>query len=210
MTVQAKENPRELGPGDAEATQVRLVPTAPLSDSELVRRALAQDGWAEEAIYRRYAAMILGMSKRLLADTAEAEDVTQDTFAMVFQNLNQLREPERLRQWLTQIAVSKAHRRFRRRKLLRALGFADAANDATLARLASTSCPPETRTELGLLAKALDKLSASERIAWMLRHVEGLPLEEVAQECECSLATVKRRIAAAAERIERFTARGRP
>lgn len=209
MTVQATENPRGLGPGDTAAPEVPLVPTAPVSDTELVRRARALDSWAEEAIYRRYAAMILGMSKRLLADTAEAEDVTQDTFARAFQSLAQLREPERLRQWLTQIAVSKVHRRFRRRKLLRALGLADSTSDATLEQLASTNCSQETRTELALLAKALDKLSALERVAWMLRHVEGLPLEEIAQECECSLATVKRRIVAAGERIERFTKRGR-
>jgi RNA polymerase sigma-70 factor (ECF subfamily) len=208
VTVQVAQNPRELGLGDAEASQVPVVPTTSLSDTELVRRACASDSWAEEAIYRRYAAMILGMSKRLLADKAEAEDVTQDTFARAFQSLTQLRQPDRLRQWLMQIAVSKVHRRFRRRKVLRALGLQDSPNDATLELLASTNCSQETRAELALLAKALDRLSASERIAWMLRHVEGLPLEEVAQECECSLATVKRRIAAAAARIERFTTRG--
>jgi RNA polymerase sigma-70 factor (ECF subfamily) len=87
--------------------------------------------------------------------------------------------------------------------------LAVSTDDATLEQLASKDCPQETRAELALLAKALDRLSAAERIAWMLRHVEGLPLEEIAQECECSLATVKRRIAAAAKRIERFTARGR-
>lgn len=209
MTVQAIENPRPVGLAEAEASPVPVVPTAPLSDAELVRRARACDSWAEEAIYRRYAALILGMCKRLLADRAEAEDVTQDTFAMAFQSLPQLRQPDRLRQWLTQIAVSKVHRRFRRRKLRRAFGLQDSPDDATLELLAGPSCPQETRAELALLAKALDKLSGAERIAWMLRHVEGLPLEEIAQECECSLATTKRRIAAAAARIERFTTRGR-
>jgi RNA polymerase sigma-70 factor (ECF subfamily) len=121
VTVQAREAPSWVGPADAGLGQLPVVPTNPLSDSELVRRALASDTWAEEAIYRRYAASILGMCKRLLAETTEAEDVTQDTFAMAFQNLRQLRQPDRLRPWLMQIALSRVHRRFWRPKFLNAL-----------------------------------------------------------------------------------------
>ena len=207
MATPSSPRHRRLAVGQAgPAVPVALTPNVP--DAELVRRALLGDAWAEEAIYRRYVTLILGTSRRLLADNSDAEDVAQETFAAAFAAWPQLREPERLRHWLLQIAVSKVHRRFRRRKLLRALGFEDGANDSTLDVLAHPECPQETRTELSLLSKALDKLSASDRIAWMLRHVEGLSLEEVAQECACSLATAKRRIASAAERIDRFAARG--
>jgi RNA polymerase sigma-70 factor (ECF subfamily) len=44
-------------------------------------------------------------------------------------------------------------------------------------------------------------LPAHQRIAWMLQHVEGEPLESVAAACNCSLATVKRWIAAADQRV---------
>ena len=76
--------------------------------------------------------------------------------------------------------------------------------------LARSDCPQETRMELSLLSKALDKLSTNDRVAWMLRHVEGLSLEEVAQECGCSLAAAKRRISSASQRISRFAAKGWP
>lgn len=184
--------------------------TPSVTDAELVRRAADGDAWAEEAIYRRYVTLVLGTSRRLLADNSDAEDVAQETFATAFGAWSQLREPERLRQWLLQIAVRKVHRRFRRRKLLRALGFDDGPNDATLDVLARTDCPQETRMELSLLAKALDKLSVNDRVAWMLRHVEGLSLEEVAQECGCSLSAAKRRITSASEKIARFAAKGQP
>jgi RNA polymerase sigma-70 factor (ECF subfamily) len=183
---------------------VKVAPIPAVPDADLVRRALSGDGWAEEAIYRRHAPLVLGLSKRLLADSGDAEDVTQETFEVAFESFHKLREPERLRQWLIQIAVSKVHRRFRRRKLLRALGFQDSMNDATLDLLARADCSQETHAELALLAKALDKLSGVERVPWMLRYVEGMSLQEIAQECGCSLAAVKRRIGAAAARIERF------
>ena len=51
--------------------------------------------------------------------------------------------------------------------------------------------------------RALDAISAPERVAWTLRHVEGESLEEVALLCDCSLATAKRRIASAHEKIKR-------
>jgi RNA polymerase sigma-70 factor (ECF subfamily) len=47
----------------------------------------------------------------------------------------------------------------------------------------------------------LDALPSDERVAWSLRHVEGERLERVAELCGCSLATAKRRIAAAHQRI---------
>jgi RNA polymerase sigma-70 factor (ECF subfamily) len=209
VSFQPSPRSRVTALGEAGASEVQVAPTLTLSDTELVRRASAGNAWAEEAIYRRYAALILGTARRLLADSVEAQDVAQETFVAAFAAWPQLREPTRLKQWLLQIAISKVHRRFRRRKLLRVLGFADSVDDATLDKLARPDCSPELRAELALLSRALERISASERIAWMLRHVEGLSLEEVAQECDCSLATAKRRIAAAQTRVDRFTGRGR-
>lgn len=210
MSFQPSPRARVSALGEAEASEVQVAPTLTVSDTELVRRASAGNAWAEEAIYRRYAALVLGTARRLLADSVEAQDVAQETFVAAFAAWPQLREPARLKQWLLQIAISKVHRRFRRRKLLRALGFADSVDDATLDKLARPDCTPELRAELLLVSRALDRVSTSERIAWMLRHVEGLSLEEVAQECDCSLATAKRRISSAQQRVDRFTGRGRP
>ena len=60
----------------------------------------------------------------------------------------------------------------------------------------------EQRALLSRVYKILDGIPANERIAWSLRHIEGEPLESVASLAGCSLATAKRRIAAAAARIE--------
>jgi RNA polymerase sigma-70 factor (ECF subfamily) len=49
----------------------------------------------------------------------------------------------------------------------------------------------------------LDRLPVNERLAWSLRHIEGEQLESVAVLCGCSLATAKRRIAAAQQAVER-------
>jgi RNA polymerase sigma-70 factor (ECF subfamily) len=85
----------------------------------------------------------------------------------------------------------------RRGRLMRMLGLDRGADDATLAELASPGTNADQRAELALVDRVLGTVSANIRIAWMLRMVEGLELAEVASACGCSLATAKRRIAAA-------------
>lgn len=166
-------------------------PSAP-DDAELVRRALTGDRWAEEALYHRHVRAVTGVTIRLLGRTAEAEDVVQDTFVSALERLQQLRDPAMFRAWLLRIAVHHVHRRFRRRKLRRTLGLQDGVDDASLRELAAPGQSPETRAELQKLDVALAGLPSRHRVAWMLRHVEGLRLREVATVCDTSLATVKR------------------
>jgi RNA polymerase sigma-70 factor (ECF subfamily) len=177
----------------------RLSPA--FSDRELAERVLAGDRWAEEAVFRRFLPDLHGKVCRLLANSVDADDVVQDTFATAFEIWSQLRDPSKIRQWLMQIAVHKVHRRFRRRRVLRALGLDRSVDDATLELSAHAGTDAETRAELAMLDRLLADLPAHDRIAWMLRNVEGLALDEVASECGCSLATAKRRISAAQARI---------
>jgi len=167
------------------------------SDAELVARALEGDRWGREMLYRRHATYLLAIAARLIGNRGEGEEVVQDTFVTAFEQLSTLREPAALRGWLAQIAVSQVRRRMRRGRLMRVLGLDRGADDATLAALAAPSTNPDQRAELALIDRAMRGMNANVRIAWMLRMVEGLELAEVASACGCSLATVKRRIAAA-------------
>jgi RNA polymerase sigma-70 factor (ECF subfamily) len=171
------------------------------SDAELVSRALRGDRWGREMLYRRHAGRLLALATRLLANRGDAEEVVQDTFVTGFAQLATLREPAAVGGWLGQIAVSLVRRRIRKARLLRRLGLDRGADDATLESLGDPAITPEQRTELALVDRALAGTSSSSRIAWMLRRVEGLPLAEVATLCGCSLATAKRRITDADQRV---------
>jgi RNA polymerase sigma-70 factor (ECF subfamily) len=169
------------------------------SDAELVRRARAGDADVEQILFKRYAGYILALSFRLLGDHAEAEDILQDTFLDAIAQLRGRTLPGSLRQWLAGIAVHKAHRRFRRRKLQALLGIFRPHDDAILESCVHPDASPELRAELALLDAVLRRLPDVERAAWVLRYAEGYGLEEVARLCGCSLATAKRRIARAHE-----------
>ncbi len=163
-------------------------------------RACAGERAAEEAIYRRHVAYVAGMVLRLLADPAETEDVVQDTFALALEQLPRLRDGTSLRPWLAQIAVSQMNRRFRRRRLMRLLGL-QGADVVAFDAIASRDAPPDVTSELASLGRAVGALPPNDRVAWSLRHIEGATLPEVAAACGCSLATAKRRVAAADARV---------
>jgi RNA polymerase sigma-70 factor, ECF subfamily len=179
-----------------------------LGDAELVTRALGGDRWAREMMYRRHAASLLAVAVRLLRNKAEAEEVVQDAFLTAFEQLGSLREPAALRSWLWQIAVSLVRRRFRRARLLGFIGLERGGDDATLADLAAPGARPDERAELALIDRALGRMRAELRLAWTLRKVEGLELTEVAVLAQCSLATVKRRIAEAEVFVNRHLGNG--
>src|SRR5262245_7401491 len=92
------------------------------TDGELVARVLSGDRVAAEALYRRHVDEIDALVTRLLSNRADAEEVVQETFAIALDRLGRLREPAAVRGWIAQIAVHQVHRRYRRRRLLRAFG----------------------------------------------------------------------------------------
>jgi RNA polymerase sigma-70 factor (ECF subfamily) len=152
-------------------------------------------------LYRRHASRLLGMCARLLRDMSDAEDVVQDAFVDALDQLGSLREPSLFRRWLVGIAVHKVHRRLRRRRLLRVLGLWGDQSDATLEACLAPGISPEIHAELVCLDHSLAQLPDAQRVAWQLRCVEGYRLEEVAELCNCSLATVKRRLRDADARV---------
>lgn len=168
-----------------------------VTDAELVERAHRGNSWAEEMLYRRYAPQLLSVCTRLLRHSADAEDVVHDAFVDALDQLGTLREASLFRSWIMGIAVHKVHRRLRRRKLLRVLGLLREEPDATIEACLAPGISPEIHAELVCLDQQLAQLPDAQRIAWQLRYVEGYRLEEVAEACRCSLATIKRRLQSA-------------
>src|SRR5215468_8390767 len=99
----------------------RIDPT--VGDGELVRRVRRGDKWAEEALYHRHVRSVTRVVMRILARSSEAEDVVQDAFVIALNEVRDLRDVDAFGEWLLSIAVRQVYRRFRRWKLLRAVGL---------------------------------------------------------------------------------------
>lgn len=169
---------------------------APASASAaLVRGLLAGEAWAERQLLERYTAQVERVVARITGDTsADLDDRVQDAFVRVLERVHALRDPECLPGFVTQIAVfvgREALRSRRRRRWLRF--FAPDEMPEAPAPVASE----ETRGALAAFQGLLDDLAPDDRVAFVLRHVDGMELSEVAHACDVSLATAKRRLARA-------------
>lgn len=170
-------------------------PGAP-SDVQLVLAAKNGDAWARDALFSRYARLVHGLAFRLMGSDADVDDLAQDAFVEALKNLDRLADPGAFSSWLGSIVVRTAHKRIRRRKLMERLGLRR-GEPIDVEALPLDLAPPDVRAELKRVYGVLDRLPSEERVALVLRRVEGLELAEIAERMELSLATVKRRIAAA-------------
>jgi RNA polymerase sigma-70 factor (ECF subfamily) len=144
-----------------------------------------------DAIFRRYSPYVASVGIRLLGRDDELDDLIQDVFLEAHRGISRVRDPGAIKGWLARICVRRAVRRLRRRKLQAWLSF-DALRHEPSA--AAVEASPETRAELGRLYRELEKLPALVRAAWVLRHLEGQSLDDIAAACACSKSTVQRRL----------------
>ncbi len=180
-----------------------------LPTEALVNRALRGDRGAESLLYRRFAGGVLVTALRLMRSHSAAEDVVQDSFVIGFARLAQLKTPGQFRAWLLSIVVSQARKRLRRERLLQWVGL-EAVADAPLHHQAMGSASVEARGELAVLDAMLQQLPVAHRLAWTLRYVEGEKLDDVAAVMGKSLATTKRYLQAAEQRISAHVAMETP
>jgi len=165
------------------------------SDATLVLSARAGEDWAREALFRRYAPMVNGLAYRVMGRDEDVDDLVQDSFVRALNGLDGLKEPQAFAGWLASIVVRSASKILRRRKLLRRLGLARVGEPIDVDALVGPAAPPDARAELRAVYTLLESLPVEQRMALVLRRVEGLALDEIAQTMGLSLATVKRRVA---------------
>lgn len=172
------------------------------SDAALVAAARAGDGWAQEALYRRHARMAIGLAHRLMPHDADVDDLVQDCFASALERLDALENPQAFAAWLGSIIVRAVGKRLRRQRLLARLGLR-IPEAIDLDDLVSPAAPPDVAVELRRVYALLVHLPAEERVALVLRRVDGLEIPEIAATMRLSLSTVKRRLKAAEKWLER-------
>lgn len=130
-----------------------------------------------EELFVAHVDAVFNVAYRIVWNRSDAEDVVQATFIKAFTRLDQLRDRDRVRPWLLQVAYREAITAIRRRRDV-------PVDPAELPDLRSTEPGPDERAVAADVAAALGRALASldegERMAIVLRDVEQLPMREVA------------------------------
>lgn len=152
-----------------------------LTDNDLVERVRGGDDESFRLLVERYSRSIYRAAYRITNNTADADDVVQEAFLRAYRALSSFDARASFTTWLHRIAINCALDLIDSRK--RRDHRINAGEDLSL--LASSDASPD-RIVLGTemqraIAAAMDALTGNERTAFVLRHFEGMPLEEIGQ-----------------------------
>ena len=181
----------------------------------------AQDLWAVQAtlsgnpaafeeIVKRYTPLLYSLAYRLLGHGEEAEDAVQEILEKAFRALPRFRISQRFFPWLYTIGLNHLRSLERRRKRRRRLKIVNAEPERVLEFAASEQGNPVRRSELKegerLAQEALDMLRIEYREVFVLRQIQGLSVQEVAEVLQMPEGTVKTHLHRARKQMIDFLA----
>lgn len=175
-----------------------VVPGTPRTDEAwLVRLAQRGDLDAFEALVRRHRRRVYRVALRMLGDPAEAEDAAQDTFVQAWQALPRFRGDAAFGTWMYRVVTNRCLTWLRDRRPSDPLPPAEALP----APGTNTADSAVARVQIAAVKRAVTNLTAEQRAAWVLRELEGLTYEQIAEALDLSLSAVKARIHRARQEI---------
>jgi RNA polymerase sigma-70 factor (ECF subfamily) len=163
----------------------------------VVARVLGGDREAFGLLMRRYDSGLLRFATRMLGSRDVAADAVAESLVRAYRHLASCRDPSRLRTWLYRIVANRCKSYLARR---------------TVADVALEDAPPvadgtdnegalERAEQMALVARALAQLSPDKREAFVLKHVEGLSYQEMADVTGERIPTLKMRVHRAREAL---------
>jgi len=189
--------------GNAAEDMSELAQTWPWGGDEtsLVTELQAGSDAAFDWLVTHYHASVYNLAYGILGDAADASDVTQEVFLRAFRGIGAFRRGSSLKTWLYRISVRQAlnHRRWSWRHHREKISIdAEKEDRGPLLQLKDTEATPFEQLALRevqtAVRRALREVPALFRSAVILRDLEGLSYEEVAEVLEISVGTVKSRI----------------
>ena len=191
----------------AEATAAHAGADPAEVEAALVRRALERDLDAFNELVDIHQRSVFNLCLRMLGNSTAAEDAAQDAFLSAFRGLHTFRGST-FRPWLMRIAANACTDELRRRGRRPAISL-----DAPLAGtdehidVPDPVAGPETLTlrseQAAVVQQALLKIPADQRLAVVMCDIQGYAYEEIATAMDCSVGTVKSRIARGREKLRR-------
>lgn len=187
---------------------------AALEDHRLISGLQAGDEESYERLIERFQGPVYNLAWRLLSDPSDASDVVQEVFLKVFRNIGHFRGESTLRTWVYRIAVNESHNRrrwlFRHRRGETGIEETFDDNDTREKPLMDAGETPfdftVNREAQILLEEGLAAINPVFRAALVLREIEDMSYEEIADILEVSLGTVKSRIMRGREALRRYLA----
>ncbi len=169
-----------------------------LTDAELVRALREDDPGAPALLWARCSPSVRRLLAKALGPCLELEDLTQEVFLRVFVRLPSLRDPSALRPFVLSVAANVLKWALRRRWVSRKVRL---SVTGTLPDIEGTPDDAEARQALRRCYRIFESLTTKERLAFVLRYMEGMTIDEVAAALSVSISTAKRWVGSGAAKV---------
>ncbi len=177
-------------------------------DAELIARCLRKDGSAWEAVVVRYRRKVFHIAYKFTGKHDQAEDLTQEIFLKIFKSLEKFNQDADFSTWLSSVARNYCIDHYRASKREREVLVEDlVAFDLAPASFGNPHRALEDRDRRSFLRKGLDLLPEKLREAVVLRDLQGLSYQEMADRLGLPEGTVKSRINRGREELARLLLR---
>ena len=176
------------------------------TDTQLVAKIRQGDKAAFQELVRRHADSLLGMAYSLVGNTADAEDVVQETLLVALRRIHSFEGRSAVGTWLRGILVFKAAKLRRSRKVRTTLPIQDhdgsVGPDQSDSRLSSRSASAAVDSRVDVMA-TLDTLSEEHREIVVLRELQQFSYDEISAMLKIPMGTVESRLYRARQELRR-------
>ena len=165
---------------------------------EIIAKAIQGDKDAFEEIYRKSVDLVYGVSFRMTRNSEDAQEITQDVFLKVYKNLSSFEHRSSLRTWIYRITIN-ATLTFRKK----ACSHKEISLDEIgVEKFSSSDKKFSTKAETEeVVDRMLSALNPDQKACMILRNLEGLSYEEIAQTLKININTVRTRLKRAREKL---------
>ncbi|HEY9754804.1 MAG TPA: sigma-70 family RNA polymerase sigma factor [Oculatellaceae cyanobacterium] len=201
----------QLTPAQPRLSVVRKEQYNAMSETELVRACQNRNQDAFEALVHRYQRTVYGHLYKLAPDWNDTADLTQEVLIRIWRSLPALRDPRAFRRWLNQLVTNLFYDELRKRPKGATISIdeslkSDESEENITRDIPDESAMPDEvmqRHELSAaINDAIDKLPCQFRQVIVLRELEGLSYDEIAEITSSEIGTVKSRIARARAKVQ--------
>jgi len=178
------------------------------SDETAVARARTGDADAFRVLVERHSRALFRLAYRMTGNEQDAEDVVQESFLRAYRQLSRFDERASFRTWICRIALNCSLDVVRRRKRRsEQTGPGDAQGEVPMQSLPARGPTPDRIAMSGQardrIAAAMGELSAAERTAFVLRHFEGMCINDVSRVLGCQPGAAKHSVFRAVQKLRR-------
>jgi RNA polymerase sigma-70 factor, ECF subfamily len=164
------------------------------TDEELITRFQKGEEQAFRVLVERYRERIRNLVYSILNDRDIVDDIAQEVFIRAYRALPRFRFQSSLYTWLYRIAVNRSRDELRRKKFRRFFSLQTMMEEGGGAIESQMSVTMEDTSTQELITKGLQQLPEKYRVPIVLKDIDGLSYEEMAEVMKCEIGTVKSRL----------------